>query len=229
MRRNTDMRTSPQTLATVALGIAVGVLAAAAAFPDRPARVGSVDIERIFTSLDEQKSSEASIKELGEKMAGEKDKLSRALQDLNGELESYKPGTPPYNETLKKGTLTEGTWRPCNHARRIMSALPLSTSGPGMSNHALRSSGTSSPPISAVMTSPMSTGQVVDRVHDGSSITGSRRERSRTICHEALPAPMIIEARSSSAGTVPPRKTSPTSRRLRKCTEGAPCGATPPR
>ena len=96
------MRTSPQTLATVALGIAVGVLAAAAAFPDRPARVGSVDIERIFTSLDEQKSSEASIKELGEKMAGEKDKLSRALQDLNGELESYKPGTPPYNETLKK-------------------------------------------------------------------------------------------------------------------------------
>jgi len=41
MRRNTDMRTSPQTLATVALGIAVGVLAAAAAFPDRPARVGS--------------------------------------------------------------------------------------------------------------------------------------------------------------------------------------------
>jgi hypothetical protein len=35
-------------------------------------------------------------------MVGEKDRMSRELQDLNAELESYKPGTPPYNDTLKK-------------------------------------------------------------------------------------------------------------------------------
>ena len=91
------MRTS-----TIVLGSAVALLAAAAAFPDRPARVASVDIERIFMALDEQKASDAAIKALGERMAAEKDKLSRALQDLNAELESYKPGTPPYNEMLKK-------------------------------------------------------------------------------------------------------------------------------
>jgi Skp family chaperone for outer membrane proteins len=91
------MRTS-----TIVLGSAVALLAAAAAFPDRPARVASCDIERIFMALDEQKASDAAIKALGERMAAEKDKLSRALQDLNAELESYKPGTPPYNETLKK-------------------------------------------------------------------------------------------------------------------------------
>ena len=87
---------------TIALGIAVAVLVAATAFPDRPSRVASVDVERIFTALDEQKSIEAAIKTLGEKMVGEKDRMSRELQDLNAELESYKPGTPPYNDTLKK-------------------------------------------------------------------------------------------------------------------------------
>jgi Skp family chaperone for outer membrane proteins len=88
--------------ATIAAGLALAALAAAAAFPDRPSKVASVDIERIFTALDEQKSIEADIKRLGERMAAEKDRLGRELQDLNAELESYKPGSAPYNETLRK-------------------------------------------------------------------------------------------------------------------------------
>ena len=87
---------------TIALGLAVAALAAAAVLPDRPAKVASVDIERIFLQLDEQRSIEADIKKLGESMVAEKDRLSRELQDLNAELESYKAGTPPYNEALKK-------------------------------------------------------------------------------------------------------------------------------
>jgi Skp family chaperone for outer membrane proteins len=87
---------------TIVIGLAVAALAAAAAFPDRPSKVASVDIERVFTQLDEQKSIEADIKRLGERMAAEKDRMSRELQDLNAELESYKPGSAPYNETLQK-------------------------------------------------------------------------------------------------------------------------------
>lgn len=87
---------------TIALGLAAAALAAAAMLPDRPAKVASVDIERIFVQLDEQRSIEADIKKLGESMVAEKDRLSRELQDLNAELESYKAGTAPYNETLKK-------------------------------------------------------------------------------------------------------------------------------
>lgn len=87
---------------TIAIGIAVAALAAAAAFPDRPARVASIDIERVFLGLDEQKAIDASIKSLGERMAAEKDRLSRELQDLNAELESYKPGSPAYNDALRK-------------------------------------------------------------------------------------------------------------------------------
>jgi Skp family chaperone for outer membrane proteins len=98
--------TAPRIAAAAAI-----VLAAAAAFPDRPARVASVDVAKAFTSLDEQKTMEASIKSLGERMAGEKDRMSRELQDLNAELESYKPGTPPYNETLKKVEAAVGAMR----------------------------------------------------------------------------------------------------------------------
>ena len=92
-------------------GAAVAALAAAAAFPDRPSKVASIDIARAFASVDEQKSLEATIKSVGERMTAEKDRLGRQLQDLNAELESYKPGTPPYNETLKKVEAAVGAMR----------------------------------------------------------------------------------------------------------------------
>ncbi|MFM8642128.1 MAG: hypothetical protein ACKOEP_04740, partial [Phycisphaerales bacterium] len=71
-RGHTNKRTR-----TIAIGLAVAALAAAAAFPDRPAKVASVDIERIFLQIDEQKSAEGAVKLLGERMAAEKDRLSR--------------------------------------------------------------------------------------------------------------------------------------------------------
>jgi hypothetical protein len=71
--------------------------------------------------------------------------------------------------------------------------------------------------------------QLFDWIHFGSTMNGSRAAISRTICHDALPFPMIIDARSSSAGTPPPRKISPTSSRLARCSDGWPRGATPPR
>src|SRR5688572_19729311 len=48
-------------------------------------------------------------------------------------------------------------------------------------------------------------------------MNGSRTARSRTIRHDALPLPMIIDARSSTARTRPARRISPTSRRLARC------------
>jgi Skp family chaperone for outer membrane proteins len=99
------------TAPRLAAGAVLAALAAAAAFPDRPARVASVDVAKAFVGLDEQKSLEGGLKSLGERMAAEKDRMSRELQDLNAELESYKPGTPPYNETLKKVEAAVGAMR----------------------------------------------------------------------------------------------------------------------
>lgn len=87
---------------TAFLGAAVLMLGAAMAFPQRPATVASVDIEKVFSGLDEQKFFEQRVKQVSDNMAAEKDRLGRELQDLSAELESYKPGTPPYNEALKK-------------------------------------------------------------------------------------------------------------------------------
>jgi Skp family chaperone for outer membrane proteins len=107
------MSTAPRSrrLPAFLAGAAVAALAAAAAFPDRPAKVASIDIARAFASVDEQKSMEATIKSVGERMTAEKDRLSRQLQDLNAELESYKPGSPPYNETLKRVETAVGAMR----------------------------------------------------------------------------------------------------------------------
>lgn len=99
--------TAPWILA----GAVAAALAAAASLPDRPARVASVDVAKAFIALDEQKTMEAGIKSIGERMAAEKDRMGRELQDLNAELESYKPGTPPYNETLKKVEAAVGAMR----------------------------------------------------------------------------------------------------------------------
>jgi len=92
-------------------GSAIAALVAAAAFPDRPARVAGIDVGRAFASLDEEKAMEATIKAVGERMVAEKDRLSRQLQDLNAELESYKPGSAPYNETLQKVEAAVGAMR----------------------------------------------------------------------------------------------------------------------
>ena len=85
-------------------------------------------------------------------------------------------------------------------------------------------------PTSAATTSSMATGSVRDVSHRGSTMTGRRAARSRTMSQLRLPWPTIMLARSSTAGTAPARSTAPTSRRLRRCSDACgPAGATPPR
>jgi hypothetical protein len=60
----------------------------------------------------------------------------------------------------------------------------------------------------------MAIGWVRLETQRGQTITGSRWTRARSISNDALPEPMIMAARSSVAGTGPPRSTSPTSWRL---------------
>lgn len=87
---------------TILLGAAILLLGAAVSFPGRPATVATVDITKVFDGLDEQRYLEQRVKQVADKMAADKDRMSRELQDLSAELESYKPGTPPYNEALRK-------------------------------------------------------------------------------------------------------------------------------
>lgn len=73
-------------------------------------------------------------------------------------------------------------------------------------------------------------GCVGERVQDGVSMTGSRRERLATI-RKLLPSgPMISPARSATIGTGPARKVRSTSSRAARCGErSGSSGMSPPR
>ena len=88
-----------------------------------------------------------------------------------------------------------------------------------MSNHALAASGSSSARTSAITTSSIATGCVRDFSQRGRTITGRRAARSRTMSQLRLPWPTIMLARSSTVLTGPARSASPTSSRLRRCSE----------
>jgi hypothetical protein len=87
---------------TIAVAACAMLLGAAVALPGRPANVAVIDLQQVLPALDEQKYFEARAKQVDDAMAAEKDRLARELQDLTNELDSYKPGTPAYNEALKK-------------------------------------------------------------------------------------------------------------------------------
>lgn len=78
------------------------VLAAAAAFPTRPAVVATVDIEQVFGTLAETTANEAKVRQMADALTADRDRMSRDLQDLQSELESYKSGTPAWNDAFRK-------------------------------------------------------------------------------------------------------------------------------
>ena len=71
-------------------------------------------------------------------------------------------------------------------------------------------------------TSSIATGCVRDFSQRGRTMNGKRAARSRTMSQLRLPCPTIMLARSSTVLTEPARSASPTSSRLRRCSEPAP-------
>lgn len=78
------------------------VLAAAAAFPTRPAVVATVDIEQVFSTLAETAANEAKVRRMADALTADRDRMSRELQDLQGDLESYQSGSPAWNDAFRK-------------------------------------------------------------------------------------------------------------------------------
>lgn len=84
------------------LGAAALALAAAVTFNPRPAVVATVDIEKVFETLGETKSNEARVRQMADRLTADRDRMSRELQDLQAELESFKPGSAPWNDAFRK-------------------------------------------------------------------------------------------------------------------------------
>jgi Skp family chaperone for outer membrane proteins len=93
------------------LGASALVLAAAVAFNPRPAVVGTVDIEKVFESLGETRANEARVRQMADRLTADRDRMSRELQDLQAELESFKPGSAPWNDAFRKVEESVATMR----------------------------------------------------------------------------------------------------------------------
>ena len=76
-------RSSTALLAAV---LCAGLAAFAALAPDRPAVVATVDLERVFNSVDLQSRTEVRLQALSEELGARRD-------ELQAELESFQPGS----------------------------------------------------------------------------------------------------------------------------------------
>lgn len=83
-----------RTAATALAMLVAGSLLALAAFaPQRPAVVASVDLERVFNSIDLQAKTEARLKAVAADLDAQRKALRDGIEELNAELESFQPGS----------------------------------------------------------------------------------------------------------------------------------------
>lgn len=99
-----------KTLRTCAIAGAV-IACAAAAIPSQPAVVATVDLERLFDSLDASQSAEARRARVQAELAARLDAAKAQLKDLQGELEAFAPGTPAHDAAAKAAIAKAGELR----------------------------------------------------------------------------------------------------------------------
>lgn len=82
---------------------ALGFLGGAAMLvPSRPAVIASVDLERVYNSLDQQAASDAELEKLAATLAVEEEKQREALRALEGELDTFKPGSEAHRKMMSQ-------------------------------------------------------------------------------------------------------------------------------
>ncbi len=69
---------------------------------EKPTIIATVDLERLYTGLDEHKAGEKRLEETAKELAAKSEKLGLAVQSLQSELENFKPDSPGFFETSSK-------------------------------------------------------------------------------------------------------------------------------
>lgn len=90
--------------AAAALGLLAGgaLLAFAAFAPQRPAVVASVDLEKVFNSIDLQAKTEARLKAVAGDLDQQRKTLRDGIEELQAELDSFQPGSPAQLEVATR-------------------------------------------------------------------------------------------------------------------------------
>jgi len=96
------MRTTTRTLAATGL-LLLGVLGGAAMFaPTRPPIVATVDLEKVYNSLDAQSAADAALEKMAEEMSVEQSRKRDELTKLQAELENFNPGSPAHRGLMSQ-------------------------------------------------------------------------------------------------------------------------------
>jgi Skp family chaperone for outer membrane proteins len=68
---------------------------------EKPAVIGTVDLERLYTGLDEHKAGEKRLEQIAKELNSKNEKLSQTVQSLQAELDNFKADTPGFYETTR--------------------------------------------------------------------------------------------------------------------------------
>ncbi|MSR69309.1 MAG: OmpH family outer membrane protein [Phycisphaerales bacterium] len=86
----------------IPVSLVVAVLMWAAGGPTTPAVVASVDLEKVYSSLDQQKASNGKVVVLRGELKKRITKLEDEVRAMKDDLESFQTGSTAHNEALKK-------------------------------------------------------------------------------------------------------------------------------
>ena len=102
-----------------ALVVTAALLGGAAVLAPRPAVVATVNLEKVFNTIDLQSVREAELKALVERMKARENELENAVKDLQGELESFQPGSNSAIEAQNKVQAAVGEFRAFGQYSRL--------------------------------------------------------------------------------------------------------------
>lgn len=88
--------------------LVISTVLLAANFPTAPAVVASVDVEKVYRSLDQLKASAAHIDAISADLEKRVGTIEEEFRTLKDDLESFPPGSAAHNEASRKVVLREG-------------------------------------------------------------------------------------------------------------------------
>ncbi len=92
----------------IPISLIAAALLWAAGFPTSPAVVASVDLEKVYRSLDQLKASDSRAVELRGSLEKRVTKLADEVRAMQDDLESFQPGSSAHNDALNKAILRAG-------------------------------------------------------------------------------------------------------------------------
>jgi Skp family chaperone for outer membrane proteins len=113
---------TPRFLASplaAALVVAAALLGGAAVLSPRPSTVGTVNLEKVFNTINLQAIREADLKAMVTRMKAREVELEKAVKDLESELDSFQPGSKSAIEAQNKVQAAVGEFRAYGQYSRL--------------------------------------------------------------------------------------------------------------